>query len=160
MDDVFVLLEKLENEFLGAKSAVFSKKSMVDAQICLQLITEIKNGLPSALKKAQDIIDHSTEILESSHKKGQDIIADAERRADEIVSQSEILRRAERDSKLIRNEAVQFSNALKNDSKLYIDDMFADVEKFLANTISCIRNNREELRGSIVKDKKQPPQGQ
>ncbi len=158
MDDVFVLLEKLENEFLGAKNTVFSKKAMVDAQRCLQLITEIKNGLPSALRKAQDIIDHSTEIVESSTQKAQEIVDEAERRATEIVSQSEILRRAERDSKIIRSEAVQFSNTLKNDSRLYVDDMFADVEKFLADTIACIRNNREELRGSIIKDKKRPPQ--
>lgn len=157
MDDVFVLIDKLENEFLSAKNAVFSKKVMVDAQVCLQLITEIKNGLPSALKKAQDIIDHSTEIVVSSNKKGEEIVAEAERRASEIVSQSEILRRAERDAKIIRNEAIQFANTLKGDSRLYVDDMFADVEHFLADTIACIRNNREELRGSIVKEKRQPP---
>lgn len=158
MDDVFVLLEKLENEFLGAKNTVFSKKAMVDAQRCLQYITEIKNGLPSALKKAQDIIDHSTEIVASSTKKAQEILTDAENRAIEMVSQSEILKRAEHDSKVIRSDAVQYANTLKNDSRLYVDDMFADVEKFLADTIACIRNNREELRGSIVRDKK-PPQG-
>lgn len=152
MDDVFSLLDKLENELLSAKNAVFSKKAMVDTQACIQLISEIKNGLPSTIKKAQNVLDESDELINESRRKAKEIIEDAEKRADEIVSQSEILRRAEKDAKSIRNEAIQFANTLKGDSRIYVDDMFADVEKFLADTIACIRNNREELRGSIIKD--------
>lgn len=153
MDDVFTLLDKLENELLSAKNAVFSKKAMVDTQSCLQIISEIKNGLPSTIKKAQDVLGEASDIINDSRRKAKDILEEAEAKADEIVSQSEILRRAEKDAKSIRNEAIQFANTMKGDSKIYVDDMFADVEKFLADTIACIRNNREELRGSIIKDK-------
>ncbi len=153
MDDVFSLLDKLEHELLSAKNAVFSKKAMVDTQVCIQIISLIKNGLPASIKKAQDILDEASDILNDSRKKAKEIIEDAEKRADEMISQSEILRRAEKDAKIIRSEAIQFATTVKEDSKIYVDDMFADVEKFLADTISCIRNNREELRGSIRKDK-------
>lgn len=154
MDDVYVLLDKLENELVSAKNAVFSKKAMVDTQYCIKLIAEIKNGLPLTIKKSQNILDEASDIINESRQKAKEILDEAENKADEIVSQSEILRRAERDSKIIRNEAIQFANTLKGDSKLYVDDMFADVEKFLADTIACIRNNREELRGSIIQDKR------
>ena len=153
MDDVFTLLDKLEQELVSAKNSLFSKKGMVDTQYCMQIIADIKNGLPSTIKKSQNILDEASDLINDSRKKAKEIIEEAERKADEIVSQSEILRRAERDAKLIRNEAIQFANTLKGDSKIYVDEMFADVEKFLADTIGCIRNNREELRGSIIKDK-------
>ena len=158
MDDVFTLLDQLENELLGARNAVFSKKAMVDATKCLQLLAEIKNGLPSSLKKAQDILDNSVEIVRQSTQKAKEIVEDAERRADELVSQSEILRRAEADAKTIRSEATQFSSRIKSDSRIYVDDMLSEMERFLSDTIACVRNNREELRGSLIKDKRQNPQ--
>ena len=74
MDDVFTLLDKLEGELLGARNAVFSKKSVVDATKCLQILTEIKNGLPSSLKKAQDILDNSVEIVRQSNQKAKEIV--------------------------------------------------------------------------------------
>ena len=154
MDDVFTLLDKLEGELLGARNAVFSKKSVVDATKCLQILTEIKNGLPSSLKKAQDILDNSVEIVRQSNQKAKEIVEDAQKKADEMVCQSEILRRAEADAKTIRSEAIQFATRVKNDSRMYVDDMLSEMERFLTDTISCVRNNREELRGSIIKDKK------
>ncbi len=153
MDDVFTLLDQLENELLSAKNAVFSKKAMVDTQSCIQIISNIKAGLPASIKKSQKILDEAQDILNESRKKAKEIIEEAENKADELISNSEILKRAEKDAKLIRSEAIQFANTVKGDSKIYVDDMFADVEKFLADTISCIRNNREELRGTIRKDK-------
>lgn len=158
MDDVFTLIDRLENELLGARNAVFSKKAMVDATKCLQILTEIKNGLPSSLKKAQDILDNSVEIVKQSTQKAKNIVDDAQRKADEMVSQSEILRRAEADAKTIRSEAVQFASRLKTDSRMYVDDMLSEMERFLTDTIACVRNNREELRGSLIKDKKQGTQ--
>lgn len=158
MNDVFTLLDKLENELLSAKNAVFSKKAMVDSAKCLQLLAEIKNGLPSSLKKAQDILDNSVEIVRQSTQKAKEIVEDAQKRADELVSQSEVLRRAESDAKTIRGEATQFSARVKNDSRMYVDDMLSEMERFLSDTIACVRNNREELRGSIIKDKKLGPQ--
>lgn len=158
MNDVFNLLNQLENEILGARNAVFSKKSMIDAQKCLELLTEIKNGLPSQLKKAQDILDNSVEIVRQSNQKATEIIADAQAKADELVSQSEVLRRAESDAKIIRSEAVQFSNRMRNDSRMYVDDMLSEMERFLTDTIACVRNNREELRGSLIKDKREDKQ--
>lgn len=154
MNDVFTLIDNLENELLGARNAVFSKKAMVDANKCLQILTDLKNGLPSSLKKAQDILDNSVEIVRQSTEKAKKIVDEAQRKADELVSQSEILRRAEADAKTIRTEAVQFASRMKSDSRMYVDDMLSEMERFLTDTIACVRNNREELRGSIIKEKK------
>ena len=77
MDDVFTLLDQLENELLSAKNAVFSKKAMVDTQSCIQIISNIKAGLPASIKKSQKILDEAQDILNDSRKKAKEIIEES-----------------------------------------------------------------------------------
>ena len=70
------------------------------------------------------------------------------------MSESAVLKRAEAEAKAIRDEAVAYNETMRARAREYVDAMFADMEKFLLDTLAVIRNNREELNGSIIKGKK------
>ena len=155
MENVYNLLEELENCFAKAKTAMFSKKVAVDAEECLALVAKIKDALPTSIREAERLISQSENMIGNAEAKAKRIITEAEMRAEQVISESELLRRAEEEGESIRAEARQFNDTIKRNARGYVDGLLQEMENFLANTISVVRNNREELGGSIIKDKKQ-----
>ena len=154
MENIYGLIEQLENYLSKARTAMFSRKVVVDADECLDLIAKIKDSLPTTIRDAERLVSQSENMVSNAESKAQRIIREAETRAEQIISESELLRRAEEEGESIRAEARQFNDTIKRNARIYVDNMFEDVEKFLADSIVTVRNNREELRGSLIKDKK------
>jgi len=154
MEDIFLIIEELENELMSSKNALFSRKSIVNTEKCLRYIAELKENLPSSLKEASVMIKSKQELMDKAGAEAQQVINEAHTQAREVLNQSTILKRAESESKAIRGEAMLYNDTIKKNAKIYADDLFNDVEKFLIDMITTIRNNREELRGELVKDDK------
>lgn len=154
MEDVIGLIEQLENNLASARNAMFSRKVVVDAEECLDLIARLKNCMPQSIHEAESLVSRAETIISNAEMRAQKIVREAEMRAEQIVSESELLKRAEEEGESIRQEARQFNDTIKNNARIYVDSLFEDVEKFLADSISTVRNNREELRGSLIKDKR------
>lgn len=154
MENVFNLLEELENCFAKAKTAMFSKKVAVDADECMMLINKIKESLPTSIREAERLVSQSENMIANAEAKARRIVNEAEMRAEQVISESVLLRRAEEEGESIRAEARQFNDTIKKNAREYVDGLLQEMENFLANTISVVRNNREELGGSLIKDKK------
>ena len=154
MENIYNLIEQLEDCFAKGKSSMFSKKVAVNADECLELLARIKESLPGTISEAERLVSQSENMIGNAESKAQRIVREAEMRAEQIISESELLRRAEDEGEAIRAEARQFNDTIKKNARLYVDSLFEDVEKFLGDSIATVRNNREELRGSLIKDKK------
>ncbi|MGN1099287.1 MAG: hypothetical protein ACI4S9_03000, partial [Christensenellales bacterium] len=94
MEDIIVLLDELEEEITKARSAVFSRKILVDGDKILQILTALKAGLPTVIREAKYITEHKEEIERNSLAESKKIINEAEMRAEQIVSETELLKRA------------------------------------------------------------------
>ena len=149
MENLMNLIDELENELIGSTSGVFGRKK-VDVDRCLSLVNELRSIMPSAVKEAIVLMQNEEKYKEETENYCTNIVDDAQARAEEILSQSEILKRAEREAETIRAQALQYYDTMKQNARDYIDAMLKDMENFLADNITCIRNNREELRGSMV----------
>lgn len=150
--DVMKLLAELEEE-LSDRRGIFGKK--VDLDRCLDVVDKIKRSLPETLREAEYILDNKSKILDNADLVAKNTIREAEDRAEHIVENSEIIRRAETDAKQIIDSAYVQCDALVHHTKEHLDNMFKEIEQFLLSTLTMIRNNREELRGAmIVSDRK------
>jgi len=155
MEDVMLLIEELEEELLGAKASLFGKKNKVDSNKCMQFLTDIKTALPDSIREARIIVETKHKQLEQADLESQQIVQEAHERAAEIMSESAILKRAEAEARAIRAEAVNYNDTMRSKARLYVDALFADMEKFLVDTLTVIRNNREELGGGGILREKQ-----
>ena len=149
MENVMNLIDELENELIGSTTGMFGRKK-VDIERCLNLVNELKAVMPQVVKEALVLIQNEDKYKEETENYCAKIVEDAQARAEEILSQSEILKRAEREAETIRAQAMQYYDTMKENARDYVDAMFKDMEAFLSDNITCIRNNREELRGSMV----------
>ena len=153
MQDVMLLIEELETELLNSKSGLFGKNK-VDSNKCLQYLNDIKTALPTSIREARQIVETKHQQLEEADIESHRIIQAAQERAEELMSESAVLKRAEAEAKAIRDEAIAYNDTMRTRAREYVDALFADMEKFLVDTLAVIRNNREELNGSIIKEKK------
>ncbi len=146
--DISVLLDELENELSDRKGGIFAKK--VDLDKCCKIVAQLKSAFPETLREAQYVMENKQKILENADNVAKNTIREAEERAEHIIDNSEITKRAERESKQIVEMAYMQADSLIDKTKLHLDNMFRDIEQFLLSTLTMIRNNREELKGAMI----------
>lgn len=145
------LIETIDEEING-KKGLFSKK--VDIDKCGVLINEIKNSFPQVVQESSYIIANRDKILINADNAAKNTIKEAEERAEHIVGNSELMRRAENEAKKIIDSAYSQCDKLVERTKEHLDNIFKEVEQYLTSTLSLIRKNRDELRSAmIVKNK-------
>ena len=146
--DLMQLIEQLEYELGDRKGGLFTKK--IDIGKCVQLTRQIRNALPDSLREAAYVVDNKQKILENADSVAKNTIREAEERAEHIIDNSELIKRAELEAKQLMETAYMQCDALVDNTKAHLDVMFRDVEQFLQSALAMIRNNREELRGAMI----------
>ncbi len=148
MDDIMRIIEELEYELGDRKGGLFSKK--VDINKCISLTRQLRNSMPDAMREAEYVVENKHKILENADSVAKNTIREAEERAEHIIDNSELIKRAELEAKQLMETAYMQCDALVDKTKAHLDIMFRDVEQFLQSSLAMIRNNREELRGAMI----------
>ncbi len=145
--DILKLLDEMESE-LTDKKGLFSKK--VDIGRCVDILYEMKRVFPESIREADYIVANKNKILENADNVAKNTIREAEERAEHIIDNSELIKRAEIEAKNIIDTGYMQCDTLVDRTKAHLDSMFKDIEQFLLSTLTMIRNNREELRGAMI----------
>ncbi len=145
--DILKLLDEMESE-LTDKKGLFSKK--VDIGRCVDILYEMKRVFPESIREADYIVANKNKILENADNVAKNTIREAEERAEHIIDNSELIKRAEIEAKNIIDMGYMQCDTLVDRTKAHLDSMFKDIEQFLLSTLTMIRNNREELRGAMI----------
>ena len=153
--DIIKLIEELEDEFSQGKNFLWSKKSLVNLDRCEELIEELKRNLPTALQEAQYVLSQKEKILSQAQEMAEKTIKEAEARAEQLVSESILIKKSEEEADEIVENANKRCSHLYNVTKDNIDKMLKAVEDYLVENIHIVRNNREELNGGLFKSGKQ-----
>ncbi len=146
--DVMQIIDELEAELGERRGGLFSKK--IDIGKCVQLTKAIRGAMPEAVREAEYVVENKQKILENADSVAKNTIREAEERAEHIIDNSELIKRAELEAKQLMETAYMQCDALVDKTKAHLDIMFRDVEQFLQSSLAMIRNNREELRGAMI----------
>ena len=120
--EVLSILNELEEMIEGSRS-VFGNKASIDKNRAIELITDIRIGLPDDFKQAEWISQERQRIIYDAQEEAEKIISDAKLRAEEIIEQdnitqaayrkaADIVAEAEYDAKELRNGAVRYSQEI------------------------------------------------
>lgn len=152
--DIIQLIEELEEEFSQGKNFLWSKKSLVNLERCAELIEELKQNLPTAIQEASYVLTQKEKIIAQANEIADKTIKEAEYKAEQIVSESDLIKKSEDEAEEIINNANKRCNQLYNITKENIDKMLKAVEDYLVENLNIVRSNREELNNAIFKQKK------
>ena len=147
--DIVQIISELEQEFVNSKNFLWSKKTLVNMDKCASLIAEIKANLPTAIQEATYVLSKKEQIMNNAQAEAKRTLAEAEFRAEQLVSSSEIFKQSE--------QAAQemIDNANKKCAQLYavtrenVDKMLRSVEMYLDQNLNVVRRNRDELDKTI-----------
>lgn len=153
--DINQIIEELESELYKSKNFLWSKKTLVNMERAGSLVEELKRNMPTAIKEASYLLSQRDKILFQAQESAKKTIAEAEARAEQIVSQSELIKRAETEAEEIIETANKRSSQLMTATKSNLNKMLKSVEDYLTENLHIVRNNREELNGTLF-NKRRP----
>ena len=144
--EVLTLLEAIE-EMLGRSANIpLTKKSLVDKDELLSVISEIRMKLPDELKQAKWVKEERQKILVDAQKEANQLIKEAENRIIAMIDEHEITKKAYEQKTEIIDSANAFSKDLIDGTKKYADEILAELEANLQDKLDIIKDNRKELK--------------
>lgn len=152
MENIEMLIADLENLISLGKKAPFSANDVVlNRNYALEMVDRIKQSLPEIIKEAQYIKQENERIKADAISYAQKTVQQAEKRAEELLDQNEIIARAQEEAENIRQNALEYKNKVEFEVKIKIDQLLKESEVTITDALMLIRSNREELRNAAQK---------
>lgn len=144
--EVLTLLETLEEMLNRSASIPLTKRTLIDRDELLSVVSDIKLKLPDELKQAKWVKEERQKILVDAQKEANQLIKEAENRIIAMIDEHEITKKAYEQKTEIIDSANAFSKDLINGTKKYADDILAELEANLQDKLDIIKDNRKELK--------------
>ena len=152
MENIEMLIADLENLISSGKKAPFSANDVVlNRNYALEMVDRIKQSLPEIIKEAQYIKQENERIKADAISYAQKTVQQAEKRAEELLDQNEIIARAQEEAENIRQNALEYKNKVEFEVKIKIDQLLKESEVTITDALMLIRSNHEELRNAAQK---------
>ena len=145
MENIIQLIEELEDEFAKGKNFLWSRKSLVNLEKCGDLILELKRSLPTAIQEAGYILTQKDKILRQAKEMADNTLKEAEVRAEQLVSESALVKKSEAEAEEIMSNANKRASQLMNITKENIDRLLKAVEQYLLENLHIVRNKDNNI---------------
>lgn len=146
MDDIEDLLYQIEQEVRSGKKALFGSGVTVNGDVIYSLVDQIRSALPGVMREAKAIVNSSERRLQEESARAQNIVRQAQQRADEILSNHAIIMQAQQEAEAIRAQAMDYARHLTDDVNNDISDMLADAAATLSDSLELIRKAQAGMR--------------
>ena len=143
--DVLDLLRVIEEEVEHASSIPLSGKKMIDGQLVLDVISDIRLALPRQMQEAKNIMNTRDQILQEAKKDAEDIEKGAKIRADELVQNNMVMVEVREKAHDLTMSAQKNAEEIREGAEAYAEDILNDLLRYLDDYKKIIEKNRGEL---------------
>lgn len=134
------LLENLEELLEEGMSVPLSGgKRMVDVDEARDIIDEIRESMPNEINNAKEIVADRNRIIAEAKRKAEEIVKSAEENARKLVSREEVLRQAEARAKQITDDANAFATQLRGTVTKYCENMLSSTQTRLEKSMNEVQ---------------------
>ena len=123
IDEMYDLLDK------GWKMPLSAGKMFVDGEEVRQILDEIKEEIPSEVRKAKAIVADRAQILDEAQR--DEIVRQAQQKANELIAQ-----------------AQQKFKEMRKASNDYVDDLMRRADESLSENLAELRKTRQSIKAS------------
>ena len=113
-----------------------------------QILDEIKEEIPSEVRKAKAIVADRAQILDEAQREAETIIRVAEEKAKAMVNQDEIVRQAQQKANELIAQAQQKFKEMRKASNDYVDDLMRRADESLSENLAELRKTRQSIKAS------------
>lgn len=146
--DVLDLLRVIEEEVENASSVPLSGKKMMDGQLLLDIVSDIRLALPRQLEEARNILMTRDQIIDAAQKEAGSIEKEAKLKAEELVDTHEIMAEAKEKAHDLTMSAQESALEIREGADAYADDILSDLLRYMQEYINIIEKNKGELHSN------------
>lgn len=160
-DVIYGLMNDLE-EALEKGFSPFGYFSLVKKDTVTNLLDKLYAALPDEVKEAKALLRRKDELQYEAQQKAEKIIADAQAEANQLLSESNLLRAVQKEAEKIkeqviaecddikrkafeeadalRNQAIDDASRMKEGASVYAEELFANLEQNLGQMQEIVKN--------------------
>jgi len=149
------VLDELEAIVMDASGVPIRKdRAVVDRSDLLVMLDELRGSLPRELAEAEEIRRECGAIMAAAQEEAERIIEDAHHRADAMVPETEVYRRARRRAEEVIERAERYAEEVADGSDVYRDRVMRQLENWFQDSIVSVGESRQELNGVPVRSQR------
>ncbi len=151
------IIEEIEEFIDGCKyKALSNTHIIVDKEQIDELLRELKSKTPEEIKRYQKIINNKEAILADAREKANALIEQATAHSHEMLNEHEIMQEAyaqanqvvtlatEQAQEILDNATIE-ANTMREAARQYTDDMLANVENIISQSMEGAAFRYEQL---------------
>lgn len=115
MEDIEDVLLEMEQELAEGKKSIFGSGVTVNAEAMYGLIDRIRNSLPDVVREARYIVQNNERIRQEETYRAQNMIAAAQQRHDQLISEHEVVKAAKARADEIVREAEAYARETRTE---------------------------------------------
>ncbi len=142
LDELTDVLDK------GWKLPFSAGRVFVDSEEIRQILDDVREEIPSEVRKAQAIVADRAQIIEDAHREAELVVRAANEKAAALVDQQEIMRQATLKANEILTQAQAKFREMKQASAEYIDDLMRRADDSLSENLAELRKTRQNIKTS------------
>ncbi len=144
--DVETMLVRLADIIRQARPMPLSASAMINKDEVIDMIEEVLGRLPEELRAARWMLKERDEYLARMERDGEDILATARARSEQLVQKQEVVRAANSRARQIEMRANEDARRLRLEAEDYCDQKLGSFEIVLERTMKSVRAGRQKLQ--------------
>ena len=144
--DVLKYVDDLEDIVETSSTIPLTGKIMVEKEEILDILENLRRDLPLELTEATQIRKDKDLIIKDAHKEAEKIIQGAKAQADQLVTEDELVRKANARAQELMDTANEESNQIRTGARDYADKLLEQTQVQLSDVIKLLNENRQELK--------------
>ena len=125
---------------LGADKCILERDKVLD------MLDEIIAQLPAELKQSRTIVESRNELIGQARREAENIVRQAQQKANELVEQEAIYQEAKRQCADMVATAQTRIAELRKASNEYMDDALRRTEEAIAQSLGQVQDTRAKFR--------------
>jgi len=138
--DILHLIDRLEELFNESRAVPFTHNVIVDEDRMLDIIDQMRITIPEEVKKAQQLLNQSERILAQAEEKANRTTLLAEEKAAELTSQDVVIQEAQRRADQILSQARADAEATRTDADDYVIETLSKLEDEISRLLNQVHN--------------------
>jgi vacuolar-type H+-ATPase subunit H len=139
-------IDGLEYLIGHSRQVPLTRTVMIDQEAALELIDNLRLALPDEIKQARWTMQEQQRLLAEAQAEAARIIARAGERAQTMIGQQELHRRAEKQAETVLKESAAKADEIRRAADAYAFEVMRNLEGQLLKTMATVKKGVEALR--------------
>lgn len=146
------VLDAIAQAVEHGRAMPMSTSVLVNKTELLSLLDQARAALPDQLEAADEVLADADAVMARAREEAERVLADARRRADELVGRESVVAEARAEAERIVADAQATADRLRREADDYCDRRLAEFEIDLGRVLAQVQAGRAKLAGRLGED--------